>query len=474
MDHEFADAMRRLSVADDGPTALSRRQFLVRAMAATGGLTAAGMLGRMGTAHAQAVEGAPAPPEAVNPGSPSPTAPELVTPTELLPTEPQTASVIGEAVLPPGQLLIIQLGGGNDGLNTLVPMAGALGTDYRAYRGQVAITNPIALNDPLSGAATGFGLHPNLPYLAQLYAQGQVSIVRGVGYAGSTLSHFDTTATWMAGTAAGGPPTTGWLGRWLDTFPTPGPFDAIQIGSSIPLHLVGATRKASSLPSHEPYFGTSGDASDQLAYRQLAAASSAPSSRGPLADRMNAAFAGAMRINSTALPLYSQPAPLGSSDLVGGLKLAARLFNANLGVRIVSAQQHDYDQHDEELGTHADRLSVLNAALAAFFAELSPAQASRTTVMTFSEFGRKPWANASRGTDHGKASCLFVIGPGAAGGMVGVHPSLTGLGQWDDMEATTDFRQVYASILQTWLGANPTSILGGAYNPVPIFRSGPL
>lgn len=474
MDHEFSDAMRRLSVADDDRTAWSRRQFLVRAMAATGGLTAAGMVGRMGSAHAQEVGGTPAPPEAVNPGFFSPATPELVAPTELLPAAPQAAPAVGEVATPAGQLLIIQLGGGNDGLNTLVPIAGSLGTDYRNYRGQVAITNPIALNDPLSGAATGFGLHPNLPYLAQLYAQGQVSIVRGVGYAGSTLSHFDTTATWMAGTAASGPSSTGWLGRWLDTFPAPGPFDAIQIGSSIPLHLVGATRKASSLPPYEPYFGTSGDASDQLAYRQLAAAATAPSSRGPLADRMNAAFAGAMRINSTALPMYSQPSPLGSTDLVGGLRLAARLFNANLGVRVISASQHDFDQHDEELGTHGDRLTVLNAALTAFFAELSPAQASRTTVMTFSEFGRKPWANASRGTDHGKASCLFVVGPRAAGGMVGDHPSLAGLGQWDDMEATTDFRQVYASILQTWLGTDPASILGGSYSPLPILRGGPL
>jgi uncharacterized protein (DUF1501 family) len=119
-------------------------------------------------------------------------------------------------------------------------------------------------------------------------------------------------------------------------------------------------------------------------------------------------------------------------------------------------------------------LGALDAALRAFFTELDPRLARSTTAMTFSEFGRKAHANGSRGTDHGTASALFLVGEQVNGGFHGSHPSLDDLDQWDDLAFTVDFRSVYATVLGTWLGADARSILNGSFGALPLFATGPV
>lgn len=427
---DYAEAMHRLSVVDDTDAGFSRRALLKAALA-TG--TAAGLglgvgstLGG-GAAHAAAK----------------------------------------------GNLVLVQLGGGNDGFNTLVPMTGKLGTLYRAYRGEIAVPDPIVARLG-SGRASGFGFHPSLSYLASRYKAGRVAVVRGVGYPNSSLSHFEAILTWMAGASTSGPPTSGWIGRWLDTFATPGLIDAVQIGSSVPLHMVGSTRKASSIDVWEPDFGTNSDPSEQLMYDALRGYASAANARGALADKMVTATSSMMTINQQVKPLYSTPTALPGSDIVAKLTLAARIFNTGLGVRVISTGQGDYDQHDNQPWTHADNLRALDQGIEAFFTSLKPSLRKRTVLMTFSEFGRKPHANDSRGTDHGRPSVLFVVGERVQGGMFGAHPSLDGLQVWDDAVPTVDFRSVYSAVLKTWLKADPVKIIGKSYARPSIFRGGPL
>jgi uncharacterized protein (DUF1501 family) len=304
---------------------------------------------------------------------------------------------------------------------------------------------------------------------------GKLAIVHGVGYPNPSLSHFDSIATWMYGSGAGGVPNTGWIGRWLDSF-NGDVFDAVNVGSSVPLHLVGATRKASTVGTSAPDFGASASSWDQRLYGGLNAMAAAPNGRGALAAKITGATSSMMRINKTIKPLYASPTVIDGAwnDLTAKLRIAARLFNAGLGVRVVSVTQGDYDQHDDELGTHGQNLANLDGALRAFFGELSPALAHRTTAMTFSEFGRKAHANGSRGTDHGTASSMLLVGERVNGGFHGTHPSLDNLDQWDDLAFTMDFRSVYATVLGTWLGADPKAVLGSNFGALPLFSIGPM
>ena len=208
-------------------------------------------------------------------------------------------------------------------------------------------------------------------------------------------------------------------------------------------------------------------------YQALKTYTSVPSALGPLADRLAGATKTMLAVNETVKPMYTTPTPISGGGIDAQLTLAARLFNAHLGVRVISTAQGDYDTHADEPGRQGGNLKDLDGALRIFFTTLKPAVRARTVVMTFSEFGRKAHANDSAGTDHGRASNMLVIGERVRGGMYGAHPSFEGLDTWDDAEPTVDFRSVYTSILKTWLGANPVAVIGGSFPRLSLFRTGP-
>lgn len=428
-DSEFADAMRRLSLTDTTDAGFTRRSLLRRAVGASAALTAAG----------------------------------IVSPWERIAAIGGAAAAGPEEIAAPSRLLVmIQLRGGNDGWNTLVPIAGDLGTTYRSYRGAVQVANPTALNVPGTATPTGFGLNPNMPYSIGQFNAGRMAIVQGVGYPNPSFSHFDGISYWMSA-QIGGVPTTGWIGRWLDGLASPSPFHVVQVDSSVPLHLLGNTRRGVAVGTWESGFGTSTDRSDQLAYTTMSSFSTAASSRGAFGDLVAGTTSTAISLNQQTKPLYSAPTALPENEAERKLRLAARLLNANLGVQVVSIGQGEYDEHDSMLDDHNADLAELDAAVAAFFAELSPTLAPITTVMTFSEFGRKPWANASNGTDHGTASVAMLWGQKVVGGLHGTAPSLAGLDRYQDPVFTTDFRSLYANVLTNVLAGSPSTILGGSY-----------
>ena len=364
-----------------------------------------------------------------------------------------------------GVLLHIFMYGGSDGLNTVVPFTNGLYYDWRSTGTSIAAPTVLGLDGT-------FGLHPALTSMKGMWDSGRLAIVHGVGYGLPDLSHFASMATWMTGTFAR-PGASGWLGRWIDGQPTSADLVAATIGTSVPLHLVGATRNAIAVPEGGGMLGSQTDVTSRRAYSALTAMSSA-SSGGQWQD----AFAGTLRstISSAAqlAPAFT-PAVTGSR-FVQQMTMAARLINRNVGMRVVDVGLGSFDTHDSEPSALSALLADLDAGLATFFATLDPSFRSRVTVMTASEFGRTVQGNNSQGTDHGTANVHFVIGDNVRGGMYGAAPALpakTGANQWTRVDSTVDFRAVYGSVLDGWMGGGASGVLGGAFEDLHLFAAGP-
>jgi uncharacterized protein (DUF1501 family) len=359
-----------------------------------------------------------------------------------------------------GLLVLVGFFGGLDGLNTVVPY-----TDGNYYTQHGAIAVPANTVLPLNGQV---GLNPNLPYLKSLYDQGQVAVIQGVGYPDPDLSHFSSMATWMYGRADTASPTTGWIGRWLDGIGTNNLLQAVSVGGGLPLHLVGATKRGTAVPEWGVGFGGGTDVHDLWMYSAMREFSSTSAGRGSWHDAIASTMRGVIDVGQEIAPVFTDPLPDG--DLVKKMAVAARLLNANLGLRVVDTGFDGFDNHGDEPTNLTERLQQFDAALATFFATLSPALRSQVTIMTYSEFGRTSWSNDSAGTDHGTANNHFVIGPRVKGGTYGQQPSLTGLQRWDRMDANVDFRSMYASVLDGWMGGGSTTVLGATFPDLGLFR----
>ena len=353
-----------------------------------------------------------------------------------------------------GVLVLITMGGGNDGLNMVVPTND--GT-YRDRRGGLAIpaSSTLALSE-------GRGLHPNLPAIERLWRTGDVAIIDGVGAPGTDLSHFSSMARWMAGTADNAGLHSGWVGRYLDGLPGgDDPFHGVSIGSSIPLLMQGNQRQASGIPAGaNGIFQVAGaDPTYQRQYDAIASFGDAATGRGELADALADSGRRAVDLAATIEPVYGEETS--DEGLRQQLDLCARLINANLGIRVFSVIYGDFDSHADQAPMHDARMAELNEGIEAFFGRLHPNYGARTLVLTASEFGRRVKANRSAGTDHGAASTLLAIGSQVRGGYYGEQPSLTNLDNHGNLRPSVDYRSVYTTVLDDWLNADANQILGG-------------
>jgi uncharacterized protein (DUF1501 family) len=362
-----------------------------------------------------------------------------------------------------GILVVLHLAGGNDGLNTVVPLADRR---YRDLRGPLAVSDARPLDET-------HGFHPALEQLAARYRDGKVAIVHGVGRSDvSDQSHFSSTAAWMAGTA-GTSRTTGWLGRWLDGVPeAEAGLRAITVGPSVPLHLIGERSTVTAVDLDLGLFGADRSAPWMPpVYDTVVGFGSAPTGKGVWADRL--AVTAARSIEHAELLDRTLAPRVPDRTLASQLRLAARLINADLGVRVVNVSLATFDTHEEQRGRHHGLLADLDAAVTAFYAELAPAWHRQVALLSFSEFGRTPHVNGSRGTDHGTSSALLVIGEQVRGGMHGTPPRLDRLDDDGHLEVTGDYRDVYATVLERWLAGDATELLGGTYRPLDLFRTPP-
>ncbi len=356
-----------------------------------------------------------------------------------------------------GVLVLVTMGGGNDGLNTLIPVTNG---HYHDKRRNLAF-GP----DQVIPVTDDRGLHPNLPAVNALWHQGDVAFIEGVGSTTMTdLSHFTSMARWMAGNADHVGAHSGWLGRYLDGLPGGGdPFHGVSLGHSIPLVVQGRHRTASGLPaqSGQGLQVATGDETTRRIYAAYASLGDAGLGRGELTDAVAANGRRAIDLAARIEPFYQAEFP--EAELTAKLDLAARLINADLGIRVITVHYGDFDSHAGQPAMHNERMREFNDAVEAFTRRLSPAFAARTLLLTVSEFGRRVHANNSNGTDHGTASTLMVIGQQVKGGLYGRLPSLTELDRQRNMRPTVDYRSVYATVLDTWLGGDAGEILGGEH-----------
>jgi uncharacterized protein (DUF1501 family) len=234
---------------------------------------------------------------------------------------------------------------------------------------------------------------------------------------------------WSGGAQPGGP--TGWIGRYLDGLPNAAAESLLGavLGTSVPLHMVGAVSRASGLPrSISGAFGIDrSDSSDARMYDAISSFGSGPTGLGQWGDMVAKVEHDTLDLSQRIQPAYKGTFP--DDDLGQQLVLCARLINANLGIRVLSTAFGGFDTHSDQPGGHAQLLGQLDNAVGAFYAAISPTFRSRVTLMTFSEFGRRPEDNDTSGTDHGTASVQLLIGDRVAGGLHGAQPS-TSTGTW--------------------------------------------
>jgi uncharacterized protein (DUF1501 family) len=370
----------------------------------------------------------------------------LVSLAPLVPAFLQHSALAAEAKANDRILVVIQLDGGNDGLNTVIPFADPL---YVKYRNELRIADKdiIKLNDSI-------GLHPQLKPAAELFQDGRLTIIQGVGYPNPNRSHFESMAIWHhAKVATQDHDGIGWLGRAGDSMGRKGDAASIHIGDeTLPVALRG--RRSASISVR--------DESD------LKLATGLAPSAGAINDTANiAAFVG--RSVADSFDAARRFADTNSADKAKGkfptsklgekLRLVSRLIKLNGDARIYYVSQPGYDTHAAQQYTHLRLLDEFADALVALLDDLKAAKLDdRVVVLAFSEFGRRVAENASAGTDHGVAGPVFLAGSPIRGGIIGDHPRLDDLDE-GDLKMQIDFREIYATILQRWFAIDSQSVL---------------
>jgi uncharacterized protein (DUF1501 family) len=361
-------------------------------------------------------------------------------------------------------LVVIQLDGGNDAINTLVPFRDE---GYAKHRTSLRLDqrNLVRVNDEV-------GMHPALREMGALLQRGQLALVPGVGYPNPNRSHFESMAIWQTARMdleehAG----SGWIGRGLDAQleagrPQSAGAAALFIGDGTPPAALRARRAATS-------------ALDRIDDLVLPEGWDGPSAPGGTAigDDLGSyvrrsvldAYTSSHRVAELTRRRAEGDARYPSTALGGRLQTVARLLKVDLGARVFYTVQSGYDTHAGQSNTHYSLLFELGGAVKAFLDDLAAAKvADRVVVMGFSEFGRRVAENSSAGTDHGTAGLVFLAGPGVRPGVHGKVPSLTDLVDGDP-KFTTDFRRIYAAVLESWLGLPSRAALGTAFEPMPLF-----
>jgi uncharacterized protein (DUF1501 family) len=367
-------------------------------------------------------------------------------------------------------LVVVEMTGGNDGLNTVIPYADDL---YHKYRPTLRHTKNqvIRLDDHV-------GLHPGLQGLKPLWEKGHLAVVQGVGYPNPDRSHFESMDVWQLADPSRRA-ADGWLGRASTTMKNEaGGIPILHVGpTKLPLALYGAPGSGAVSvggPDHQFKLEMGASPTDRAAARRKLLAEVAGTPPGTETDDLVSFVQRRQLQTLTAVDHLREltDGPDRVSTWGGGLQqkmqLISGLIQKGFGTRVFYVNQDGYDTHSTQAPAHKGLLSELGDAIGQLFSGLGD-DADRVLVMTYSEFGRRVQENDSRGTDHGAASCLFLAGGGVKGGVLGGHPSLSDLDS-GDLKHHTDFRRVYAAVLSDWLGCDAAGVLGGKWDPLPAIK----
>ena len=385
-------------------------------------------------------------------------------------------------------LVVIQLSGGNDGLNTVVPFSMP---EYYKARSSIAIPEKDVLR--FAGAGEGVGFHPALKGLMDLHDQGALAVIQGVGYPNPNRSHFKSMDIWhTAETSATG---DGWIGRYFDaeccgygkgesgqpdakdTNQSGGP-PGIAIGRTAPLAMEGRQVKPVAFESAELFRWSGQDIHKSLVKpyddlnRRGASDEVRPGSNADflLRTALDAQVSSDLIRQAVAKqPLTTWP----GGDLANQLKMVSQMIRAGLKTRVYYVSLGGFDTHSQQgpaQGKHANLLRQFADSLKAFYAELGAQRNdARVLTMAFSEFGRRVGQNASGGTDHGTAAPMFLAGPMIRPGVLSDHPAMNDLDE-GDLKFKVDFRTVYAAILANWLKTDPKAVLQADFTPAPVIK----
>jgi uncharacterized protein (DUF1501 family) len=339
-------------------------------------------------------------------------------------------------------LIMIHLNGGNDGLNTVIPYRDPL---YKKLRPTLAIPKKqvLALDKNLA-------FHPAMSGMREIYEQGDMGVVLGVGYDKPNLSHFRSTEIWYSGTKEMA--DQGWLRKAIDCSGTCDALTGVSIGHS-PLALSGPKGPAPDLREPKKFKIPASVAPVLSEYE-------AWSRKSGIQQQVGSLGVNAANVSRRLSRVKTASSPEGPG-LARDLRLVLGLLEADLGIRFLHLSMPGFDTHDGQASAHQQLLTRLSQAVAGFQRELERrGLAESVTTVLFSEFGRRPKENSGGGTDHGTAGPLFVIGKSVAGGLHGKQPSLEDLSS-DNLKHSTDFRQVYAGLLQDWSSIAPNKVVAG-------------
>ena len=350
-------------------------------------------------------------------------------------------------------LVLVELKGGNDGLNTVVPIDDPA---YARLRPRLAIARDQAVR--LSDRAA---LHPSLAPLVPLWERRELAILQGVGYPEPNLSHFRSIEIWETASRSDQLLAEGWLARAFSRRPVPASFaaDGVVIGGNDLGPLAGGGTRTIALANPEQF----------LRRAKLAA---------PEGQRRNAALAHILKTEGDIVQAaahldgnHAYATEFPSNPFGNAVKAAARVIANDAGVAVVHLSLGSFDTHANQAATHSRLLDDLARGLVALEAAMHEIGCwERTLVVTYAEFGRRPKENLSGGTDHGTASVHFALGGRVAGGFIGPPPSLDRVGD-GNLAHAIDFRSVYATVLERWWSAESASVLGARFETLPLLRT---
>ncbi len=392
-------------------------------------------------------------------------------------------SVFGRAVVAAAQesasavagktLIVVQLQGGVDGLNTVIPYKDAA---YRANRPNLGIAEKdlLVVNDRVA-------FHPSLSKLHELFDAGKVAVVEGVGYPNPNFSHFRAMDIWQTANPDG-TARDGWLGRYFEglTDPNGHPMAGLSVGRSLPSSLEAAHASIPAVESVESFSLQPAQGDRYAESRQtslLRLYDVYKPAKTPFAALLDTTLSNAYK-SATDLAIahvaYKPTSAYPQSSLASGLRLLAELIDSGNGtspLRVGHVSLGGFDTHTQEPANLARLLTQTSEAIAAFWQDIvGHGHADDVLLMTWSEFGRRVKENAQNGTDHGSAGPMFLVGNAVKGGFHGEPPSLTNLDN-GNLRFTTDFRSVYATVLEQWLQAPSDAILGAHFDQLKVLAA---
>jgi uncharacterized protein (DUF1501 family) len=391
-------------------------------------------------------------------------------------------------------LVVLQMAGGNDGLNTVVPYANDF---YHNARPKIGL--PAGKILKVNG---DIGFHGALTGFKNLYDSGNLAVVQGVGYPNPNRSHFRSTEIWQTASDSEKIEKYGWLGRYFDNAcagadPTVG----VTIGSQLPEAFFAKTPKGICFNNPQNYrFMANGEATESYKkLNELEMSSPLPDGGPSMTPDDNANSGGSIAMLPAGMPMtggravdfisrtaldaqmssdevrnvaarVQNQAVYPNSPLANSLKLVAKLIGGGLPTRIYYVSQGGYDTHTNQVNTQQRLLQDLGDSTKAFVDDMkAQGNMQRVLVMTFSEFGRRVSENANGGTDHGAAAPMFIVGDKVKAGLLGKYPSLAPQDLYQgDIKYNVDFRNVYASVLENWLKTKSAPILGKQFEPLPL------